>query len=663
MANLSAGVYIKEIDNSAIVPTVSNSVAFFAGNFTKGPIEEPFIITNKTELETYFGKPTNDNYNEWFQCYKFFDYANQLVVSRAYTEGIPTDAGSNGAGFLGGAEFNVDNIDEITVGRYVSNTIDDEDNWSMVTDIVDNGIDSWIVYVEDNLTSTADGAVYVKSNHQNAGTDVYTDVADYQEPFTQSFSLYKNKSDFEYRDGEGIATKDGVKFKAVARTAGSTENVIEIAICNPIDFSDSVDAVTGVTIGTEAQAFEGLPLTNYFQYPPINDEIGIVIKRGTETESFVVSFDETAIDGNNKSKYIENVINDNSELIFVTVDNTQGAELFSQVINTLGTVDYTTYVDSQLYKSSQGTINDLSLTFFGGFSPTVTTGDISNAYNEVIDKEFYEIDIIIGNPVDEGSAAIDLAHRREDCIAFVSGRYQDVVGKRAADATNNLVKYITGVSGAPMRSMFASFFGNQFRIFDNYAKKFRWIDVSGDMAGLRANVNSTRASWWASAGLRRGVIRNIDKIAFTPSEPQRDQLYKNSINPVVSFPGEGNLVWGQKTLLNYASSFDRINVRGLFNTIERAMGKAAKSSVFEFNDPFTRNAILAMFNPYLSTVKAGRGIEDFLVVCDTTNNTPDVISRNELVVDIYIKPTYAAEYIQLNFSNVGTRSFSTVIGA
>lgn len=166
----------------------------------------------------------------------------------------------------------------------------------------------------------------------------------------------------------------------------------------------------------------------------------------------------------------------------------------------------------------------------------------------------------------------------------------------------------------------------------------------------------------SSAGLKRGIIRNVDKLAFSPSEPQRDNLYKNNINPIVSFPGEGLLCWGQKTLLNYSSAFDRVNVRGLFNTIERAMSKAARSSVFEFNDPFTRNAILAMFNPYLSSVKAGRGIADYLVICDETNNTPDVISRNQLNVDIYIKPMYAAEFIQLTFNNVGTRSFASIIG-
>ena len=171
------------------------------------------------------------------------------------------------------------------------------------------------------------------------------------------------------------------------------------------------------------------------------------------------------------------------------------------------------------------------------------------------------------------------------------------------------------------------------------------------MAGIRCDTTSANAPWWVSAGLQRGNIRNINKMAFSPSQEQRDLLYKNGINPLVAFPGSGNVVWGNKTLHPIASSFDRINVRTLFNTIERSMAKAAKSQVFEFNDAYTRNAILSMFNPYLSTVKAGRGIVDYMVICDETNNTPDVISRNELRVDIYIKPNYAAEFILEKFDD------------
>lgn len=162
--------------------------------------------------------------------------------------------------------------------------------------------------------------------------------------------------------------------------------------------------------------------------------------------------------------------------------------------------------------------------------------------------------------------------------------------------------------------------------------------------------------------LDRGQVLNVEKLAFNPNLAQRDQLYKNSVNPVVQFPGQGTVCWGQKTLQSTASSFDRINVVGLFNTLVRALTQMARSSVFEFNDTFTRNKICATIKPYLTTVKANRGITDFLVVCDESNNTADIISRNQLQVDLYIKPNYVAEFIHLKFTNAGTNSFADVIG-
>ena len=671
-------------------------MAFFGGNFTKGPIEQPFVITNKDELVRYFGEPTNSNYNEWFQCSKFFDYGNQLLISRAYTDNKVTAVEATEGLSEGNSDFVMTDVSKVLINSIVSfedddfGTCTDAEKIYTVTNIsYDSGTEKYTITIDNPVCDTipVGKMIYVQHEHINAGISAYQSLKEATAPkadYNQYYNLYKNDEDFNFKK-ETIAIEDEVKLKFIALTAGDVENGIEIAIANPIDFNDYYDATTSTTTGaSKAEAFMDLPLSNFFQYPPVGDEIGIVIKHGDETETYVVSFDEAALDGNNKSKYIETVINEQSKLVYVVEKPTLSSmshflphDATSWDENTSSTYQsYNSYIQTQLYKDRQGNTTWIglptgnpapsSLTTYGGQNPIITdSGDIEEAYNEVNDKEYFEVDIIIGNEIDLGAAAINLAVTRADCIAFIGARYQDVVGKRSAEATNALVDYMFGkISGVtpPQRSMFAAYFGNYHKIYDNYAKKYRWINVAGDMAGLRANTNNARASWWASAGLRRGVIRNIDKIAFSPSEPQRDQLYKNSINPIVAFPGEGNLCWGQKTLLNYASSFDRINVRGLFNTIERAMSKAAKSSVFEFNDPFTRNAILAMFNPYLSGVKAGRGVEDFLVVCDTTNNTPNVISRNELVVDIYIKPLYAAEFIRLNFNNVGTRSFSTVIG-
>ena len=178
-------------------------------------------------------------------------------------------------------------------------------------------------------------------------------------------------------------------------------------------------------------------------------------------------------------------------------------------------------------------------------------------------------------------------------------------------------------------------------------------------AGLRSQTSKNYDAWWASAGLERGQLQNIIKLAFNPTQAQRDTLYKNSINPVATFPSLGTVLWGQKTLLGTASAWDRVNVRALFNTLERSLAKMAKSTVMEFNDTYTRSHICSVIRPYLAQVQAGRGIQGFLVVCDESNNTPQVIANNQLVVDIYIQPTYVAEMIRLNFINSGTNSFST----
>ena len=194
----------------------------------------------------------------------------------------------------------------------------------------------------------------------------------------------------------------------------------------------------------------------------------------------------------------------------------------------------------------------------------------------------------------------------------------------------------------------------------SYADEYFWCNLAGDAAGLRAQTNTNQEAWYASAGLNRGVLFGVVKLAFNPTEAHRDVLYKNSINPVVTFPGQGTVLFGQKTLQSYASSFDRVNVVSLFNVIVRSLEKMSRYSVMEFNDEYTRNRISSMIKPYLQAVQGGRGIQNFMVVCDTTNNTPDIISRNQLVVDIYIQPTYVAEFVHLRFHNSGVNDFSTV---
>jgi len=201
-------------------------------------------------------------------------------------------------------------------------------------------------------------------------------------------------------------------------------------------------------------------------------------------------------------------------------------------------------------------------------------------------------------------------------------------------------------------------------MYDKYNNAYRYIPLNGDVAGLCVNTDTVRDPWFSPAGFNRGQIKNAIKLAFNPNKTQRDVMYAAGINPVVSFPGQGIVLFGDKTLQNKPSAFDRINVRRLFIVLEKSISQAAQFSLFEFNDEFTRAQFVALITPFLRDVQGRRGIYDFRVVCDTTNNTPQVIDSNQFVGDIYIKPARSINFIQLNFVAVATGvDFTTIVGA
>jgi hypothetical protein len=549
---LSPGVFVTEIDASTIVPTVSNSIGVFAGDFTKGSGDSHTLITSVADLISFYGSPTNTNYNDWYQAYNFLQYGNKLLVSRA----VNADSKNGVAEVLDAAGVDADLVTAVSILN-----ADDFGNATLA---------------------------------------------------------------FENADA---------KLRVLARNPGTWSDDLEIAIANSSAFGTA----------TPSEAFTGIALDDLFEYTPTGTEIGVIVKLGDEVvETWTVDFDETAKDHNNKSTYIENVINSNSSYIFVN-DNTANVDAIKDAC---ASVDGVTGSTIMLELSADG---------------VVVAGDLSDAYDIFSNKEEIDIDIVIANETDGGVSANALVTTRADCIGFIGAEYADVVGKKAAVAVTNLIAWRKS-GNINYNNMFVVASGNYKYQYDRYNDKYRWVNLAGDIAGLRAQTSTNRASWWASAGLERGQIKNVTKLAFNPTQGHRDMLYKNGINPVVSFPGQGTCMWGQKTLLAKPSSFDRVNVRGLFNTMERSLSKMAKYQVMEFNDNFSRNRIVSMIKPYLSGVQAGRGIQDFLVICDESNNTGDVISRNQLIVDIYIKPTYVAEFIQLRFTNAGTNSFAEVIG-
>ena len=617
---LSPGVFITEIDASAIVPTVSNSIAVFAGRFSQGPVNKFQIITNTDDLITYYGKPNNENYNDWYQCYNFLQYSNKLLICRAANvRGTYTDIDT--AVIENDIVVETNKTKIIEVGDVIGLTTVDgsQQNFYLITSI-DNGVS---ITVDRFIEDSVDAGQYIQAFKGDlngvfeATTSGTVNAADY-------YSTYiglNNYEDFEMKETSIAFSGLNSKLKVIAKNPGTWSKQLDIAIALPTYFKNNKYVLSGIS------------LDDLFEYAPIGSQVGIVISYNDEIkEVFTVDFNENAKDINGKSTYIETVINAQSSYIFVKENKAVTAD-----------------IQSYIYSSTAGVIK-----LVNSMDSDIQADDLLDAYEVWENKEEIDIDIVIGNELDSGASAKELAEKRADCLTFIGSNYGDVVGKKNSDAVLNLINWRTKGT-LNFNSMFTVACANYKYMYDRYNDKNRWVNIAGDVAGLRSAVNTSRASWWASAGLERGQVKNVIKLAFNPKQGLRDSLYSININPITIMTGTGIVVWGQKTLLDKASSFDRVNVRGLFNTLERSLAKMAKYQVMEFNDNFTRNRIVSMIKPYLTTVQAGRGIQDFLVICDESNNTPSRIDRNELWLDIAIEPVKAVEfiYIPLRVKNTG----------
>ena len=298
------------------------------------------------------------------------------------------------------------------------------------------------------------------------------------------------------------------------------------------------------------------------------------------------------------------------------------------------------------------TVDSLSLS--GGTDDNApTTSELALAYDLLEDAETVDVNLLFGVPDANGANTIandliSIANARKDCMAFVSPPIADTQGSSSPAA--DVKAFVDSLTS----SSYASCDSTALYVYDKYNDKYRYIGAAGHIAGLCANTDQIADAWFSPAGVNRGQLLGVTKLAFNPSQADRDTLYKARANPIVSFPGQGTILFGDRTLLSKPSAFDRINVRRLFNTLEKAISTAAKAQLFEFNDEFTRAQFKNLVEPFLRDVKGRRGLSDFLVVCDNTNNTSQVIDSNQFVADIFIKPAKSINFITLNF--VATRS-------
>ena len=397
-----------------------------------------------------------------------------------------------------------------------------------------------------------------------------------------------------------------------------------------------------------------------------NDELHIVVidagglftgvaGQVLETYGFVSKASDATLNGS--TNYYKQVIFNQSKYVYA-VDPVD----YSLTHTTWGSTANTTFAE---LNSIQTVVLD------GGTDEIPTDGDLEFAYDLLANKETLDISLVLTgdasptlqNYIINNVAGVDTtvdSTARKDCMAFISPPKSAVVNQSGSES-DNITTWLGNIGTTSSYTVADS--GWKY-LYDKYNNVYRWIPLNGDIAGLCVNTDTVRDPWYSPAGFNRGAIKNAIKLAWNPNKTNRDVLYAQGVNPVVSFPGQGIVLFGDKTLKNKPSAFDRINVRRLFIVLEKSIAKAAQFSLFEFNDEFTRAQFVALVTPFLRDVQGRRGITDFKVVCDTTNNTSQVIDSNQFVGDIYIKPARSINFIQLNFVAVGTGvDFTTVVGA
>jgi hypothetical protein len=467
--------------------------------------------------------------------------------------------------------------------------------------------------------------------------------------------LIRNRDEYELEYMDMSANANTGMF--AARYAGELGNDLRVSLWASAN-------ATAYANWTYAPEFNGAPGTSPYTSSRggANDEMHLIVIDTLGKFSGIANsvlekfpFVSKAVDAKNddgSSNYYVNVINDRSEFIYI-INHAQDDSLFISGTSTWGVPASNTNF-AEVATSYTASLR-------GGATGAVTNADLINAYDLFRNADEYDVSLIMTGAASQvvSEYIVDnIAESRKDCVVFISPLMGDAVNNMGGES-EDIISYRNDFNSSSYAVMDSAWK----KQFDKYNNVYRWVPLNGDIAGLCARTDFERDPWFSPAGFNRGHIKNVTKLSWSPSKAERDELYKNGINPVVEFKGEGTVLYGDKTMLAKPSAFDRINVRRLFIVLEKAISRAAKYSLFEFNDEFTRAQFVALVEPYLRDVKGRRGIYDFRVVCDETNNTPEVIDRNEFIGDIYIKPARSINFIHLNFVAVRTGvAFSEVIG-
>jgi len=642
---VSPGVLVQEKDLTRIIPAVSTSIGAFAGSFNQGPVDDIISISSEQELVDTFGKPDSSNFEYFFSAANFLQYSNALRVVRA-TQTSQSNANSFGSAIL--VKNTQDYEDNYANGSANVGTFAARSPGAWGNNILVATCPSASAY-ETTLTTSqqADGGAAIGATTVAVDSDAttYLNVGDIVE-----FSSTAATADFTTGEKYRVTSVGATSIGIVQHPRGAggliTAVVDDARIKRRWRYYDAVDGAPGTStyVSTRSGSNDEIHVV------VVDEDGGISGVPGSILETYSkVSKASDAKTPQGDVNYYPTVIQNKSNYIFwmdhQATDNTGWGLTASGRSFAAGSTPITVSLSG------------------GANGSTVTDGQLKTAYEKFQDADTVDVGLIIAGPsgsVSHVDNLITIAENRKDAIVFASPQRTDVVNIANSNTQkDNVIDFFSTVRS----SSYVVFDSGYKYCYDRYNDVYRFVPLNGDIAGLAARTDIVADSWYSPAGFNRGIIRGAAKLAFNPTKAQRDELYPKRINPVATFPGQGTVLFGDKTGLASPSAFDRINVRRLFITLEKAIATASKFQLFEFNDEFTRANFRNIVEPFLREVQGRRGITDFLVVCDETNNTGEVIDRNEFIAEIFIKPARSINFITLQF--VATRtgvSFEEVAG-
>jgi len=706
---------------------VLDNIGAIAAPFKSGPIEESVLISSQSQLINVFGRPqSNDRqYEDWMVASEYLSYGGTLQVVRIDGSGLNNaNAGVSIASTTLKIK-NYDDYEANYSSRtdfFYASKEAGEVNTNLKVCTIDNFADQTI-----GITTTSPvgagatvgfGVTVQLSNVAAPGAGTTTQFTGYLKGIitgvtTDSSSQMKSSIDVKIVSRvSGMATDSGTEYP-ITYQVGDAGKSIEVA--DVLTFVENSGAnVKTATVATAVDWYDqqtlGLtnstifwknlaprPVDNNYSasrnahndaiHVAIVDDFGTVTgSQGNilETNFFLTKALDGEEDGNAPVKnYYKNFLANNSAYIYAGANPGTTTDVVNGFLNAQAggfSSGYTAVtsgagawgLDAQ--GVTYNVLGNVTYTLAGGADygasggMAASLGDVLNAYNLFENKDEIGVDfLLMGSSMNDqlstqakANLLISIAERRKDCQAVISPHRTNVVNAASSTAaTNAVLNYYSQISS----SSFAVLDSGYKYVYDRFNNEFRFIPLNGDIAGIMARNNTIYLPWFSPAGQARGTLNNVVKLAYNPNKSQRDQLYKARINPVINQNAAGAILFGDKTALSYKSAFDRINVRRLFLTVEQSLEAAANDQLFELNDAETRSNFINIVEPFLTDIQSQRGIEDFRVICDETNNTPDIVDNNEFRADIFIQPARSINFVTLTF--VATRggiSFAEVTG-